>query len=272
MIAGLVIVGRARSTSMSLFPRINVLGVGISAINLQQAVAEIERWIATGARQYVNVCTVHTVMECQRAPELRTIVNQSGLATPDGMPLVWLNHWHGYRGAGRVYGPDLMLALCERSQITGHRHYFYGGAPGVADELVASLKQRYPGLITAGHHTPPFRPADAAEDPSVLEAINACRPDIVWVGLGTPKQDYWISRHRGDLTAPVLIAIGAAFDFHAGLLRQAPALMRKNGLEWLFRFMQEPRRLAYRYLAYNPLFVMSTVLQLVGLRRYPAVD
>jgi N-acetylglucosaminyldiphosphoundecaprenol N-acetyl-beta-D-mannosaminyltransferase len=257
---------------MSLFPRINVLGVGISAVNLQQAVVGIDGWIRTGARHYVNVCNVHTVMECQRSAALRTVVNESGLSTPDGMPLVWLNHWYGHRTAGRVYGPDLMLALCDRSQTTGHRHFFYGGAPGVADLLVARLKHRFPALNVAGHHAPPFRPANAPEEPAVLDAINASQPDIVWVGLGTPKQDYWIARHRAELNAPVLVAIGAAFDFHAGLLPQAPGWMQRTGLEWLFRLTQEPRRLAYRYLVYNPLFIVGTALQLSGLRRYPPVN
>ncbi len=257
---------------MSLLPRINVLGVGISAINLQQAVAEIEAWVASGARHYVNVCNVHTVMECQRAPSLREIVNHSGLSTPDGMPLVWLSRWHGHQSAGRVYGPDLMLALCERGQTTGHRHFFYGGAPGVADLLAARLQQRFPELAIAGVHTPPFRPADVSEVPAVIDAINASRPDVVWVGLGTPKQDYWIARHRGVLDAPVLIAIGAAFDFHAGLLPQAPRWMQRIGLEWLFRLAHEPRRLAYRYLVYNPRFVAGALLQLARLRRFPAID
>jgi N-acetylglucosaminyldiphosphoundecaprenol N-acetyl-beta-D-mannosaminyltransferase len=252
---------------MSL-PRVNILGVGISAINLSQAVAEIENWIASGEQRYVNVCTVQTVMECQSAGRLRRLVNQSGLSTPDGMPLVWLSHFHGYRDAGRVYGPDLMLALCERSGATGHRHFFYGGAPGIADRLASRLTDRFPGLIVAGTHTPPYRPADADEDRAVLDAINAAAPDIVWVGLGTPKQDYWVSRHRDRLSAAALIAVGAAFDFHAGVLRQAPRWMQRSGLEWLFRLGHEPRRLAYRYLVYNPLFVAKIVIQLAGLRTY----
>lgn len=249
-------------------PRINVLGVGISAINLQNAIDEIEGWIARRERRYVNVCTVQTVMECRQDARLRRLVNESGLSTPDGMPLVWLSHLHGYRHAGRVYGPDLMLVLCERSAATGHRHFFYGGAPGIADRLARRLQSRFPGLVVAGTHSPPYRPADAEEDRAVLEAIDAAAPDVVWVGLGTPKQDYWVSRHRDRLSAPALIAVGAAFDFHAGLLRQAPRWMQRSGLEWLFRLAQEPRRLAFRYLVYNPLFVANVALQLSGLRAY----
>lgn len=250
-------------------PRVNVLGVGITATNLSQAADAIESWIKLRKRFYVNVCTVHTVMECRRAPELRAIVNGAGMATPDGMPLVWLARGHGHRVAGRVYGPDLMLELCRRSEAKGHRHFFYGGTPEVVALLTECLRARFPRLVVAGVHSPPFRPAGALEDDEVLAAIDAARPDVVWVGLGTPKQDYWIARHRAKLAAPVLIAVGAAFDFHAGRLPQAPRWMQRSGLEWLFRLAHEPRRLARRYLVYNPLFVFQIALQAAGLRRYP---
>jgi N-acetylglucosaminyldiphosphoundecaprenol N-acetyl-beta-D-mannosaminyltransferase len=244
------------------------LGVGIHAINPDQTIMEIEGWIGRRERHYVNVCNVHTVMECQKDGRLKRVVNRSGLSTPDGMPLVWLSRLHGFRTAARVYGPDLMLALCERSQETGHRHFFYGGAPGIVERLAERLQRRYPGLVIAGIHSPPFRKVGTLEDTHVLEAIDAAHPDIVWVGLGTPKQDHWVSDHRPLLKAPVLIAIGAAFDFHAGVLPQAPRWMRRSGLEWCFRLAQEPRRLAYRYLVLNPLFVLNAVLQATRLRRF----
>lgn len=256
---------------MLTLPRINILGVGINAINLQQAVAEIDRWIVSGERHYVNVCVVHTIMECQKDEALRKIVNASGLATPDGMPLVWLGRAHGYGETDRVYGPDVMLACCDRFRAAGRRHFFYGGAPGVADRLAARLNERFPGLVVAGTYSPPFRPANTDEDPPIIEAINAARPDIVWVGLGTPKQDFWVARHRAKLNAAALVAVGAAFDFHAGVLRQAPRWMQRSGLEWVFRLSQEPRRLAYRYLVYNPAFAVCVALQLAGLRRYDVV-
>jgi N-acetylglucosaminyldiphosphoundecaprenol N-acetyl-beta-D-mannosaminyltransferase len=249
-------------------PRVNILGVGISATNLQQAVDLIEGWVARRQPHYVNVCTVHTIMECQQAPRLRRIVNESGLSTPDGMPLVWLSQWAGHRSANRVYGPDLMLALCDRAQATGTRHYFYGGREGVAGRLAEKLRARFPRLTIAGLYTPPFRPPDADEDQEVVDTINASNADIVWVGLGTPKQDYFVARHRPRLQAPVLIAIGAAFDFHAGLMPQAPRWMQRSGLEWLFRLAHEPRRLAYRYLVYNPQFVVRVALQRAGVRHY----
>lgn len=253
---------------MSL-PRVNILGVAISAIDLNQAVQQVQAWIESGTREYINVCTSHTVMECYRNPHLQRLVNGSGMATPDGMPLVWLSRIYGYDRADRVYGPDLMLALCECSVDAGYRHFFYGGAPGVADELAANLSNRFPGLQVAGTYSPPFRAADAPEEAEVLERINAARPHIVWVGLGTPKQDFWIARHRPLLDAPVLVAVGAAFDFHAGRLAQAPRWMQRSGLEWLFRMLQEPRRLTPRYMVNNPLFIGHVLLQLTGLRRYP---
>lgn len=256
---------RAPSTNP---PRVNILGTGIHAIDESRAVREIEGWIVRGERRWVDVCTVHTVMECYREPKLRRIVNASGLSTPDGMPLVWLCRMAGYE-AGRVYGPDLMLALCRRGQVTGHRHYFYGGTPEVVEELVANLRSWFPELEIVGWHAPPFRPPDAPEDPLILTEIDAVKPDVVWVGLGTPKQDYWVARHRPLLEHPAaLIAVGAAFDFHAGRLPQAPKWMQRSGLEWLFRLAQEPRRLARRYLLYNPWFVGLVALQKLGLRKF----
>jgi N-acetylglucosaminyldiphosphoundecaprenol N-acetyl-beta-D-mannosaminyltransferase len=188
------------------------------------------------------VCTTHTVLECHDAPDLAAIVNQAGMATPDGMPLVWLGRLRGHP-VERVYGPDLMLAVCERGQARGYRHFFYGGAEGVAETLAARLRARFPRLLVAGSYCPPFRPLTAAEEREVAAQINASGADIVWVGLGTPKQDYWVARFRPLLTAPVLIAVGAAFDFHAGRVRQAPRWMQRAGLEWLFRLTQDPRRL-----------------------------
>jgi len=249
--------------------RVNVLGVRISPINPQIARETVEGWIRNGERHYVNVCTVHTVMECQADPALRAVVNHSGLSTPDGMPLVWLSRRHGHREADRVYGPDLLLAFCEHGQTRGWRHYFYGGMPGVADRLVANLQSRFPAMIVAGTYSPPFRPAGAPEADEIVERINASAPDIVWVGLGTPKQDFWVANHRPRLRASALIAVGAAFDFHAGLLPQAPRWMQRSGLEWLFRLAHEPRRLAYRYLVFNPLFVFNVLLQAAGLKRFP---
>jgi N-acetylglucosaminyldiphosphoundecaprenol N-acetyl-beta-D-mannosaminyltransferase len=184
------------------------------------------------------------------------------------MPLVWLSRRQSRTPVERVYGPDLMLALCAKSIEQGYRHYFYGGAPGVPETLGQTLQTRFPGLQVAGDCSPPFRSLTSAEEIQIINHINQTQADIVWVGLGTPKQDLWMAAHRPRLTAPVLIGVGAAFDFHTGRIPQAPRWMQQNGLEWLFRLYQEPRRLWYRYLIYNPLFVLLILAQLLGLRRY----
>lgn len=246
----------------------DVLDVKISAINMPTAVATIEGWIADRDPNYVCICTVHTVMECQRDPRLRDVVNAAGLRTPDGMPLVWLSRRAGHPGVSRVYGPDLMLELAARSATTGHRHYFYGGAPGVADTLAERLSTRFPGLQVAGTHTPPMLPVGALERDETIAEINASEADIVWVGLGTPKQDWWVANHRPLLKAPVLIAVGAAFDFHTGRIRQAPKWMQRSGLEWLFRLSQDPKRLWHRYLVLNWLFVAKVVRRHVEVTRH----
>jgi len=249
-------------------PRINILGVGVSALTLSQAINQVTAWIESRACQYVSICTVHTIMECRRNERVRQAVNRAGLAAPDGMPLVWLSKWKSRQPVNRVYGPDFMLALCERSAARGYRHYFYGGAADVPELLATRLRTRFPGLNIVGTHSPPFRPLTAAEDADIIARINRTGADIVWVGLGAPKQDVWMAAHRSQLTAPVLIGVGAAFDFHTGRIPQAPKWMQQNGLEWLFRLWQEPKRLWYRYLVYNPLFILYILAQISGLKHY----
>jgi N-acetylglucosaminyldiphosphoundecaprenol N-acetyl-beta-D-mannosaminyltransferase len=248
--------------------RVNVLGVGISPLTRDQALATMERWIAQRDRQYVCVSGIHGVMESQRDARLRGIHNAAGMVTPDGMPLVWLSRLKGFPYVERVYGPDLLLAFCERSLTGGYRHFFYGGAPGVAELLIERLLARFPGLRIVGSYSPPFRALTAVENEMVVQMINAAQPDVVWVGLSTPKQERWMSEHRDCLTAPVFVGVGAAFDFHAGLKRQAPRWMQRSGLEWLFRLWNEPRRLWRRYLRNNPLFLWKILLQSLGVRQY----
>ena len=248
--------------------RVNILGVGISPLTRAQALETIEGWIAQGERQYVCVSGIHGVMESQRDEQLRAIHNAAGMVTPDGMPLVWLSRMRGFKFVERVYGPDLLLDCCQRSVTAGYRHFFYGGGTGVPERLMERLQSRFPGLQIAGGYSPPFRTLSAEEDAEVVRRINAARPDVVWVGLSTPKQERWMSEHRDRLTAPVFVGVGAAFDFHAGLKRQAPRWMQRSGLEWLFRLWTEPRRLWRRYLRNNPLFVWHIALQSLGVRQY----
>ncbi len=248
--------------------RVNVLGVGVSAINMVMAVDQFDAWIARREQQYVCITGVHGVMESQRDPALRAILCRSGLTTPDGMPLVWLSKLHGFRHVTRVYGPDLMLAICERSPEKGYRHFLYGGDATLVEALATRLRQRYAGLEIVGTYAPPFRPVTPEEDDDIVRMINDARPDVVWVGLSTPKQERWMAAHQGRITAPVLVGVGAAFDFHAGRKRQAPLWVQRNGLEWLFRLFQEPKRLWRRYLLNNPRFVGLVLLQTFHLRHF----
>ena len=251
-------------------PRIDVLGVVVSAIDMGQAVHEIRRWIEEREQHYVCVTGVHGVMESQRDPELRRIHNQSGLTTPDGMPMVWAGHWAGAGHMRRVYGPDLMLALCELAAERGWSSYFYGGAEGVPQLLAERLTSRFPGLTVAGCMSPPFRSLSPEEDAAAIRRINDTRPDIIWVGLSTPKQEQWMAEHIGRVQAPVLVGVGAAFDIHAGRLRQAPPYLQRAGLEWLYRMLREPRRLWHRYARNNPRFVVAILRRPPSLR--PAED
>jgi len=252
----------------SFAQRANILGVGVSPLNMRQALDIVDQWIAQRRPHYVCVTTMHGVMESQRDKDLRRIHNTAGLVTPDGMPLVWLSRLRGFPHVERVYGPDLMLALCSGSVAMGYRHFFYGGARDVADRLAANLRRRIPELLVAGIYSPPFRPLTAEEDERIVEMINETNPDIVWVGLGTPKQEHWMAKHVGRLRAPALIGVGAAFDYHAGLKRQAPRWMRGSGLEWSFRLLTEPRRLWSRYLINGPLFLSLLLLQTLGVKQY----
>lgn len=249
-----------------MLERVNILGVGVSAINMGEALDTIDGWIAGGERSYVCVCPVHSVMECRRSEEVRRVFNQAGMVTPDGMPLVWVARWSGHPEVDRVYGPDLMLAVLERAR---HRHFFYGGGPGVAKRLAERMAARFPGLDVAGYFEPPFAPLGDLCTPEAAAKINATRPDVVWVGMSSPKQDLWMARMRPVLDAPVLIAVGAAFDFHTGAVRQAPRWMQRSGLEWLFRLGAEPRRLWRRYLIDNPWFIWDLFMQKTRLRAFP---
>jgi N-acetylglucosaminyldiphosphoundecaprenol N-acetyl-beta-D-mannosaminyltransferase len=245
--------------------RVNILGVGVSAVNMPLALARIDGWVSAKDRQYVCVCPVHSIMECRRSEEVRGIFNSAGMVTPDGMPVVWVARSSGHPEVDRVYGPDLMLAALERNR---HRHFFYGGGPGVAKRLEETMKGRFPQLEVAGVLEPPFAPLDELCTPEAARTINDSGADVVWVGMSSPKQDRWIARMRQLLDAPVLIAVGAAFDFHTGTVRQAPRWMQRSGLEWVFRLAMQPRRLWRRYLIDNPWFLWELALQKTGLRRF----
>jgi N-acetylglucosaminyldiphosphoundecaprenol N-acetyl-beta-D-mannosaminyltransferase len=250
-------------------PRVNILGVGVTALNMETALNETESLLQRGERGYVCVTGVHGIMEAQSDERFRDILNRSFLTTPDGMPTVWLGRVvHGFKHMSRVYGPDYMLGLCERSVAQGYRHFLYGGKPGVADELAAELTRRFPGLKIVGTYTPPFRPLTPGEEDDLREQLKASRAEILWCGLSTPKQERFMAAYSSRLPVKLMVGVGAAFDLLSGNLEEAPDWMKKSGLQWLFRLFKEPKRLWRRYLLNNPRFTWLTFLQLTGLKGF----
>lgn len=235
--------------------RLDLLGVRVSAVSIPLAVETIDSWIASKARTYVCVAPVSTLVDCQKNHDYRSIVNAAGMVTPDGMPVVWLGKASGSRVIDRTYGPDLMLATTQAGQAKGRRHFWYGGSARTLELLETSLKTKFPAMNLAGKYSPPMTPFAQKESREIIDMINNAKPDILWVGLGSPKQDFWMSLNRPLLDVPVIIGVGAAFDFLSGQKPQAPRWMQRSGLEWLFRLGSEPRRLWRRYLIGNAEFV-----------------
>jgi N-acetylglucosaminyldiphosphoundecaprenol N-acetyl-beta-D-mannosaminyltransferase len=248
--------------------RVNILGVGLSVINLNLTRELVAQALEKKITGYVCVTGVHGVTEAQKDGQLRAILNQSFLNTPDGMPMVWMGKLHGFREMDRVYGPDLMLLICELSQAKGYTHFLCGGADGVAQELKRRLEAKFPGIKIVGTYTPPFRSLSPTEEADLIRTVNEKKPDIIWVGLSTPKQEKFMAQYWQRFDATLLFGVGAAFDFHAGRVRQAPRWIQRSGLEWLFRLGCEPRRLWRRYLKNNPLFIWRVGCQLAGLKKY----
>jgi N-acetylglucosaminyldiphosphoundecaprenol N-acetyl-beta-D-mannosaminyltransferase len=241
----------------------------VDAVQIPDVVAQMERWI--GERRgshYIAVTGMHGVTEAQHDAALKEVLNSADLVVPDGMPLVWLGRWRGFGLKRRVYGPELMLEFCRATASKGYRHFFYGGAPGVAGELAGRLRRQFPSLQVVGTYSPPFRPVTPEEDAQVAHMICEARPDVLWVGLSTPKQERWMSEHRDRLDAPVMVGAGAAFDLNTGRVKQAPRWMREHGLEWFWRLLAEPRRLWRRYLIGGAEFVWLVALELLGLKKF----
>ncbi len=247
---------------------LRVLDVRVDTVQIPDVIRVMERWIeAREVCRGIAVTGMHGVTEARHNPSFKKILDAADLIVPDGMPLVWLGRLKGHPLERRVYGPELMYAFCEQTARKGYRHYFYGGAPGVPERLEKRFLEEFPQMVVAGTHSPPFRPLTPQEDEGVVEAINRAHPDVLWVGLGTPKQEIWIDAHRNRLRVPVIVAVGAAFDINAGTKRQAPCWMREHGLEWSFRLVQEPRRLWRRYLVYGTKFVFYVGCELWNERR-----
>ena len=250
---------------------VDVLGVPLGLTDYDRALDWIDEMVQARQQGYVCVCNVHAVMASAEDPQLRSALLGSSLNVPDGQPLVWALNLLGQSLDDRVYGPELMARSCARAVASGQRMYLYGGRnQGALVQLALNLRQRYPGVRIVGGYSPPHRPLTSEERAAVTKEINDSRADVVWVGIGVPKQEKWMAEMRDDLDAPVLIGVGAAFDFHAGLVPQAPAWLQESGLEWAYRLAHEPRRLWRRYTRYNPRFVGAFARQLRDHRRGPA--
>jgi N-acetylglucosaminyldiphosphoundecaprenol N-acetyl-beta-D-mannosaminyltransferase len=249
-------------------PRVNILGVGISALSMESALEQSEALLNREDAGYICVTGVHGIMEAQADTDFRNILNNSFLSTPDGMPTVWLGHLHGFKHMTRVYGPDFMVNMCERSVHPGYRHFLYGGRPGVAEELRRELIRRFPGLQIVGTYTPPFRPLNAEEEENLRAQLEAAKVDVLWCGLSTPKQERFMAAYVGRLPVKLMVGVGAAFDLLSGNLSEAPDWMKQAGLQWLYRLIKEPKRLWRRYLLNNPRFIWLSFLQLSGLKRF----
>ncbi len=246
---------------------VDVVGVPLALIDYERTLRWVDAMVAERRHGYVCVCNVHTVMASREDPELRAALMSSALNVPDGQPLVWALGALGHRLPDRVYGPELMARACARAALSGQRFYLYGGRDQDAlMRLEASLRRRFPGINIVGAYAPPFRTLTPEERSAVAEDINESEADVVWVGIGVPKQEKWMASLRPYLEAPVLVGVGAAFDFLAGVVPQAPPMLQKAGLEWAFRLAQEPRRLWRRYLRYNPRFVAAFARQLAAHR------
>jgi len=254
---------------MTSTQKFNVLGVAVSAMDLQIATAEGLEACETKRKGYVCVTGVHGVTEAQNDAAFKDILNGAWLNTCDGMPLVWLGKKAVGSWVDRVYGPDLMLEIFKATQDGKFSHFFYGGAPGVAEELKAKLEARFPGVRIVGTFCPPFRPLNEQEETALAAQVAEAKPDIMWIGLSTPKQERFMAEYLPKLDCTLMFGVGAAFDFHSGRVKQAPRWIQRSGLEWLYRMCSEPRRLWRRYCINNPLFIGRIFLQLTGLRKYP---
>jgi N-acetylglucosaminyldiphosphoundecaprenol N-acetyl-beta-D-mannosaminyltransferase len=249
-------------------PRAEILGIPLAVSDYGQVIAWMDAMISADARGYLTAAAVNLVMSAQEDPETRAAVLGATLAVPDGQPLVWALRALGHRAATRVYGPDLMARFCAHAARAGIPIYLYGGrTPQALELLERRLRERFPGLRIAGGFSPPFRELTEEEEGEAVERIDASGAAVVWVGIGQPKQERWMARMRPRLRAPLLAGVGAAFDFHAGLVSQAPPWMQRAGLEWLYRLSREPRRLWRRYARYNPRFVAGFLRQYARERR-----
>ena len=254
---------------------LNLDGVGVCAVSMAETLDEIDGWIERDERRYICTVNVHSLVEGWGRADIRHALNGADLSTADGMPIVWLMHRAGFPAAERIAGPDLMSAVVERGLARGYGHFFYGSTAETLLRLTNELRERFPGIRISGTLAPPFRRLDElqdGDDAAAIDEINGSGADVLWVGLGAPKQELWMSRHRDEIATPTMIGVGAAFDMHAGLVRRASPMLQNLGLEWAHRLALEPRRLWKRYLVSNTFFLAALAGEKVGLRRFEPVE
>ena len=253
---------------LALIRQANVLGVGVHAVDMRGAALLLAERIRSRAKGYVCLTGVHGIMEAQRNPRLKAIVADALLSAPDGMPTVWMGRLQGLRTMKRVFGPDLMLEIIGGDEFRNVVHFFCGGEPGVADTLRDEMLRRFPWARIAGTYSPPFRPMNTEEEKDFAARISDLQPDIIWVGLSTPKQEYFMARYLPLLDTKLMVGVGAAFLFHTGAIQDSPYWVKRAGLQWMHRLLQEPSRLWKRYLLNNPRFIVLALLQSVGVTHY----
>jgi N-acetylglucosaminyldiphosphoundecaprenol N-acetyl-beta-D-mannosaminyltransferase len=249
-------------------PSVDVLGVRVDALSMEGALAKVAGILRTGGKGYLSAINVYGVMEAQRDAGLAVAYADAAIAIPDGMPVAWVGRFHGHRDMERVAGPDLMREVFIRREFAQYAHFFYGGNEGVAEELAESFKRLAPWARIVGTYTPPFRSLTSSEESELIARINRCKPDMIWVGIGTPKQDKFMRRYLSAFDTHVMFGVGAAFDFHTGRIHDCSDWIKRAGLQWLHRLIQDPKRLWWRYLRNNPTFLWRIALQLAGLRTY----
>jgi N-acetylglucosaminyldiphosphoundecaprenol N-acetyl-beta-D-mannosaminyltransferase len=243
-------------------PRANVLGIQVDPLDMTSAVTRIAAALAARRKGYICVAGVHGIMEAQRDPEVQKVYADAFMTVPDGMPTVWVGRWQGFKQMQRVAGPDLMLEIFQRGQFADYSHFFYGGKPGIAEELSTNLSRRFPQARIVGAYTPPFRDLTRAEERSLISMIRSLKPSIIWVGISTPRQEMFMRKYLPLLDTSLMFGVGAAFDFHTGRIKDCADWVKRAGLQWLHRLMQDPRHLLWRYLRNNPEFIWRIAVQL----------
>jgi N-acetylglucosaminyldiphosphoundecaprenol N-acetyl-beta-D-mannosaminyltransferase len=253
---------------VQLVDRANVLGVGVHTVGLQDTASILETQIREKRKGYVCLAGVHGIMEAQRNPQLTSIFADASLVVPDGMPIVWISHLQGFAATQRVFGPDLMADIMGSAQFRNCVHFLCGGEDGVADRLRDEMVRRFPWVKIAGTYSPPFRSLTNAEEQTFIAKVRTLQPDIIWMGISTPKQERFMAHYLPMLDTTLMIGVGAAFLFHTDAIRDSPEWVKRAGMQWLHRLSQEPKRLWKRYLWNNPLFIIYVFLQIIGWKRY----